>query len=291
MSLLRFACSALLMIAWLAPGRADAQEKLLRIDQEAPEALQAAWTPLYRGIDHLALEAKQPRRMKGQALRVDLHAPGLSFLVNPPNGDDPLECDSITTSHFLAEHDLQAAINAAPFSPVVGEEGIPQDVVGLAISRGERVSEPHAGYGALLLTGDNEARIVEQPPRSLEGVQNACGGFRILLRDGQVIGPADVTHPRSAVGLDQEGRYLYLLVIDGRQPGSSEGALQAEVADWLRKLGAWSGLNLDGGGSTSLVVEGADGQPRILNRPIQAGVPGRERPCPNHLGIFAERLR
>ena len=48
--------------------------------------------------------------MRGQAPRIDLKTPGLSFLVNPSNGDRPLECDSISTSHFLGRHLLQAAI-------------------------------------------------------------------------------------------------------------------------------------------------------------------------------------
>jgi hypothetical protein len=48
--------------------------------------------------------------MRGQAPRIDLKTPGLSFLVNPSNGDRPLECDSISTSHFLGKHLLQAAI-------------------------------------------------------------------------------------------------------------------------------------------------------------------------------------
>lgn len=73
--------------------------------------------------------------------------------------------------------------------------------------------------------------------------------------------------------------------------GVGRGALQSEVAEWLVKRGAWSGLILDGGGSSSLLVEGEGGQPRILYGPIQAGVPGRERPCPNHLEIFAVRLK
>lgn len=280
-----------LICAGITPAPAQETPPPVRVDRAAAEELAAAWRPLFRGIDRLALEAEEPLRLRGQALRIDLREPGVSFLVAPSNGERPLECDSVTTSHFLGRHGLQAAINAAPFSPVVGEEGVPQDVVGLAISRGETISEPHAGYGALLITARNEARIVEQPPASLEGVENACGGFRVILDDGRYVGPKDdPRHPRSAAGVSRDGRYLYLLVIDGRQPMHSLGATQAEVADWLLRLGAHSGLNLDGGGSSSLVVAGPAGEPRILNRPIHAGKPGRERPCPNHLGVLANPL-
>ena len=74
-------------------------------------------------------------------------------------------------------------------------------------------------------------------------------------------------HPRSAAGVSRNGRYLILMTIDGRQAGYSEGTTTAETAEWIRKLGAYNALNLDGGGSTALVIEGADGSPVVLNRP------------------------
>jgi hypothetical protein len=45
-------------------------------------------------------------------------------------------------------------------------------------------------------------------------------------------------------------------------------------------------MNLDGGGSSTLVIEGEDGQPVILNSPIDHYIPGTERPVANHLGIY-----
>lgn len=67
--------------------------------------------------------------------------------------------------------------------------------------------------------------------------------------------------------------------------------MQEEVGQWLKLLGASEGLNLDGGGSTSLVIEGADNKPKILNRPINNPLfPGSERVCPSHLGVLAQRL-
>jgi hypothetical protein len=66
----------------------------------------------------------------------------------------------------------------------------------------------------------------------------------------------------------------------------SQGASLAELAGVLRDLGAVDAINLDGGGSATLVV--ADhGRPLILNSPIHTGVPGRERPSANHLGVGA----
>jgi len=64
----------------------------------------------------------------------------------------------------------------------------------------------------------------------------------------------------------------------------------AELAHVILEHGGYDALNLDGGGSSALVVEGADGRPRLLNSPIHGRVPpGRERPVANHLGVFAWR--
>ena len=77
-----------------------------------------------------------------------------------------------------------------------------------------------------------------------------------------------------------------LVVVDGRQPFYSEGITLQELADLMRALGAEYAMNLDGGGSSTMVVQGQDGRPRVLNSPIDNYIPGRERPVANHLGIY-----
>jgi exopolysaccharide biosynthesis protein len=77
--------------------------------------------------------------------------------------------------------------------------------------------------------------------------------------------------------------------VDGRQPFYSEGATFAELADLLIDFGAHYAMSLDGGGSSTLVIEGEDGLPEILNSPIDSYIPGRERPVANHLGITVKK--
>jgi exopolysaccharide biosynthesis protein len=55
----------------------------------------------------------------------------------------------------------------------------------------------------------------------------------------------------------------------------------------LIQQGAYTGMSLDGGGSSTMVIEGANGEPVILNSPIDNYIPGRERPVGTHLGIYA----
>jgi exopolysaccharide biosynthesis protein len=102
------------------------------------------------------------------------------------------------------------------------------------------------------------------------------------LDDGQI-------HPRTAIGINRNGRYFYILVVDGRQPFYSAGATFVDLAELLIKQGAYIAMSLDGGGSSTVVIEGKDGEPVILNSPIDNYIPGRERPVGTHLGIYVEK--
>jgi hypothetical protein len=116
-------------------------------------------------------------------------------------------------------------------------------------------------------------------------VEELVGGFPLLLVAGAPVldrvpaireAFAARRHPRTAVGLRPDGTVL-LVVVDGRQPGHSDGMTLAELNDLLRGLGATEAVNLDGGGSTALVVEG-----RLVNRPSDP----RERPVANALLVL-----
>ncbi|MES5823416.1 phosphodiester glycosidase family protein [Streptomyces sp. RG80] len=75
---------------------------------------------------------------------------------------------------------------------------------------------------------------------------------------------SNVRQPRTLAGIDRHGRLL-LVTVDGRQPGVSEGFTLAEAARFMRSLGAVQALNLDGGGSTAMAVDGT-----LVNVPSDA---------------------
>lgn len=252
------------------------------------------WVPLFRGVDRAELSADKPRLMRGQAVRIDLKAEGVRLASTPPAKVGATKTLGLKTSSFLAQQHCQVAINGSSFMPVREEEGKEQDVDGLHVSGGKVVSKGNGKYDALLFTKSNKAWVAS-PPFDLDGVETAVGGFQIVLKGGKVPekmpdynrGPV---HPRSAAGVSADGRYLFLLAVDGRQEKWSEGATIADVGEWLRGLGAADGINLDGGGTTTLVVEGPDGKPRVLNKPIHGNKPGTERVSGSHLGVFAAPL-
>jgi hypothetical protein len=104
------------------------------------------------------------------------------------------------------------------------------------------------------------ARLAPVVPR------DAVGGHPLLLHEGAPVAGADRAgdaafigrNPRTAVGLSRDRRHLLLVTVDGRRPGWSVGMSLAELTALLQGLGAWEALNLDGGGSTTLVVRAPD---------------------------------
>jgi exopolysaccharide biosynthesis protein len=84
-------------------------------------------------------------------------------------------------------------------------------------------------------------------------------------------------HPRTAVGRMTNGKLL-LVTVDGRQPQTSIGMSLYTLADLLLELGAVEAINLDGGGSTTMVVKH-----KVMNKPSdQTG----ERPVSDAILMF-----
>lgn len=256
---------------------------------------------LFDGITYIRDVRRQPRPLVIHIVQIDLDTPGLSFLVTPGDPAGGHEVRAQTTSQFLERYDLQLAINGDFFWPwwyhsildYYPHDNDPTDVNGFAASRGELYSEEEADdpRPTLFLSQDNRAGI-DQP---VGAVYNAISGIPLIVEEGRIssrIKPdeyhADV-HPRTALGLDRERRTLLLFVVDGRQPNYSEGVTLPELAQIAIEYGADGAFNLDGGGSSTLVVEDPSGRPQILNSPIHASVPGMERPVGNHLGVWVKK--
>jgi hypothetical protein len=115
------------------------------------------------------------------------------------------------------------------------------------------------------------------------GVLDTVGGNPTLIEAGQIVGknvygsgPFFARNPRTGVGTTPDGRIL-LVAVDGRQPRYSVGMTLEEFANLFASLGADWALNLDGGGSTTFVVDG-----EVKNRPSD----GEERPVSSALVVL-----
>ena len=251
---------------------------------------------LYEGVTYRRVVRVFPRPMIAHVLEIDTKVKGIEFLVTPPDSEGETPLKARTTSQFLEEFGLQIAINGDKFYPWWSHSpadyyphvGDPIAPVGFTASQGkvywigdiEEVGiEP-----TLYINRRNVLAFNNQPSR----VHNAISGDRMIVLKGEIVPDLDdgELEPRTAMGINRNGRFLYLVVVDGRQPFYSAGATFVDLAELLIDQGAYAAMSVDGGGSSTMVVEGNNGQPMILNSPIDNYIPGRERPVGNHLGIY-----
>jgi exopolysaccharide biosynthesis protein len=268
----------------------------------AADITQSGFSPLYLGVDFETATiptnpdaSGNPTTSRAYIVRIDLRAPGISFVTTAQSGT--LNTTSETISTFAANHKVRLAINANFFAPCCDAFAEPKTVIGLLVSQGKVVAplstDPLNSEAVLAITRNNEAVIAESPAINLANVYTAVAGSAIIVQNGQDISasspnegdPAD-PNPRTVVGISADGRYLYLAVIDGRVAGYSLGTTNAQSAALMLAIGCGSALNLDGGGSTEMVRADVIGQPYIVNNPSG----GAERFDAAALGVYAEPL-
>ncbi|MBC2906446.1 phosphodiester glycosidase family protein [Streptomyces cupreus] len=163
----------------------------------------------------------------------------------------------------------------------------------------------HAKVGAPLTVRSAVVDSETRAPLPLSPQTSIINGGPLLLRDGEIVldpvrdgwSPEDIEgsdranfyngwylrrNPRTAAGITEDGRII-LLTADGRRPGHSVGLTIDETAKVMRSLGAVDAINLDGGGSTAMVV----------NNELQ-GIPSEnsgERPDGDALVVLPEAAR
>jgi uncharacterized protein YgiM (DUF1202 family) len=247
---------------------------------------------LFTGVTYLRKDLITPRPIVVHVLAIDLQTLKLEFLVTPsPKGTDVL-CTR-TTSKFLDEFKLQAAINGGYFSyldssfdpaTLCPNGGEPVRISDYAASRGKIYSKKKTAQPVIYI-GQKNGVVFNKAPGT---VFNAISGDRMVVVEGKVVKnlAALAPAPRTAVGLNKNSRWLTFMVVDGRQTGYSEGVTLSELGDLLVSYGVFTGANMDGGGSSALAIRGFDGKARVVNSPIDLGQPGKERRVGNHLGLL-----
>jgi hypothetical protein len=246
------------------------------------------------GVTYIRVVRYFPHSMVAHILVIDKKVGKLQFMVTPPDDIDGGALKARTTSQFLEEFGVQIAINGDGFFPWWSRSpmdyyphvGDPVTPNGFSASYGDRYADGLQDINpepTLYISRRNELTF-NKPPNK---IFHALSGDRMLIQGGEIIPDLDETEidPRTAIGTNRNGRFTYLVVVDGRQPFYSEGATFTDLAKILKELGAFYAMSLDGGGSSTMVIEGGDGVPVILNSPIDSYIPLRERPVANHLGV------
>jgi len=233
---------------------------------------------LYDGVTYRRIVEYLPRPLIAHVLIIDTKTEGIRFLVTPPDSKGDMPLNARTTSQFLDEFGVQIAINGDGFKPWWSRSlvdyyphvGDPVTPLSLTASKGnlytEGVPKVIGTEPTLYISRRNDLSFNRRPG----SVYHAISGDRMLIERGEIVDGLDNNEldPRTAVGINKNGRLLILIVVDGRQPFYSNGATFAKLADLLISQGANTAMSLDGGGSSTMVIEDENGVPMILNSPI-----------------------
>ncbi len=126
-----------------------------------------------------------------------------------------------------------------------------------------------------------------KPSDILANIDKAVGGGTMLVTEGI---PAKITHgdkirnPRTAIGYNQDRTKIILATVDGR--GKSMGMTLTELTYFMISMGAYDAINLDGGGSTTMVAKNASGQLAVVNTPSD----GSLRKVTNGIGVTPRNI-
>lgn len=251
--------------------------------------------PLPKGTHYQEEVLRNPRALRAHVVTVDLteREASLAVAVAPDgDGEGPGESTLTDPTELAGSRSLLVAVNANAFAPVPVDgdmprrwyEGQPVDVHGQAVALSRRYSPAQEHRLGFYL--DRLWRPAIGEPPAEQKCWEACAGFNWLIRDGEPIGGEGELHPRTAVGIDRGRTRLWMVVVDGRQVGYSEGMSTGELARFMLGLGCHDAVNLDGGGSSVLVHRRTDGSYQVLNRPsTRRDGKSITRPIPVMLGL------
>lgn len=280
------------------PAVAPAAEPPLVVEQRRPLFPGGEYRKMVRGGAAPAI---------AHVVEVDLTRPNFRWAVTAADRRRGMEYVARTASDALRASGALMAINASYFLPFAGgspasddfypQPGEPVSASGAVIADGRVVSPVETDLdiriNAVVCFRGAHGVIVDGQ-RCPRGTRNGVAAGPVLLAGG-VRRPflrydnqyAQTRAPRSAIGFSADGKRAWVVAVDGRQAGVSVGMSLRELTDLFVVLGAADALNLDGGGSTTLVAMGAR-QPLVLNTPIHSGVAGRERPVANFIALFGD---
>lgn len=237
---------------------------------------------------------------RGLVAVVDLADPTVAVRVTgPAPAGSGFEASLLRTDTWRTQVGARLAINANFYSTLTSTTA---DIVGASKADGVLVSPPRSFGGlwdpGLAFDAAGLARAAPLSPTDVASAVHAVAGVggsgaevgTLLVSDGVNLGSTarvepSVRHPRTAAGVTRDGRQLILAVVDGRQPNWSVGMTLPELGAILIEYGADDAVNLDGGGSSSMIFQPVGG-PVVQNRPSD----GAFRAVANHLGIVVDGL-
>jgi hypothetical protein len=249
-----------------------------------------------------------PGPLTGVAARIDLSDARIAAKVvladdRDPDGSGPCVGQLESPSVVARKHDFVITINASFFEAPATRDLMGKKVryytgnctwpAGWHVSAGKVIAKPAGSKmrAVLLIANDGSAAIRDEVNDIPAGTRFAVSGNALALKSGKPTSTDEngTRHPRSVAGVSADGRTLWLVAVDGRQE-SSRGASMKELGELMLTLGAYDAVNLDGGGSTALVIKDLrTGTFGVANQPSETSTEGfavrMERPVADVVGI------
>ena len=250
-------------------------------DASAPRGVVAISSPPGRAGERQAFTFDQ----LGAKQEIHFTAAGKAWVV-PVNGVDTTRSRGKLALYTPTYHaDTDTALNGTEIiasgtpltvrevRPNMGHTPIPHDGVVLSFGGLDLPASLAAlTPGVTFTIVTNWKSLNNVPAATFESARDIVNGAGLLRRAGQTITNwtaeslnlasfVDARHPRTVIGVDAQG-FVWLIAIDGRQPDYAVGMAFKELQRLCDRLSLRDALNLDGGGSVTMVVNG-----RIVNRP------------------------
>jgi len=250
------------------------------LQKQFPKA-ELAQRPINEAIQLITVTQTDPNAVTFIA-RIDLRNPMVDVQITPKKKGKYL------TSTFAAENKCVLAINGEAgetmaMNCALGEWSGNWVSDGKVVMMKDTDKRPFIGFNKA-----NKAHYYEESfvdTKYKDDYFNAIWGRFDILKNGKVLShERDLPYSRTVMGINAEGTYLYLMIVDGKRPDYSVGLSYADCARILKALGATDAMACDQGGSSCMFVESMGG---IINRPADSD--GIERPIYSHFGISMKR--
>ncbi|MBQ3517876.1 MAG: phosphodiester glycosidase family protein [Clostridia bacterium] len=243
--------SVLLLVAALVPSVFaaidDSQMSLNRI------VSQEEYTLIGGVIERdLVLKARTgSHRNEVFVLEVDPFDPNVSIIAGYNDGDAdgwgkvPVRTHAEAAERVLGTNVI-GAINADFHNQETGEPS------GILVMNGV-VGHAQNGRPFFAILNDGTP-VIRRGGAAIDDVKEAVSGGNILIENGKIVAPKNKLNPRTAIGI-KEDKTVVMFVVDGRQDPNSCGMDYPEVAEMMFALGCVDAIELDGGGSSTLLAQ------------------------------------
>ena len=206
-------------------------------------------------------------------VKIDLTLAGLSLTCFPDHSDaQPYIFRGLKTKNFAKRTGCIVAVNLSPFTgkngawDLAAKVGTTRQIVGVHVADGLIISKPVERYAAIYFTKESDESGKNYWQASIEKNQKeetaatsdfAFGGFYVVLENGNVITSFRRNHDtRTGFGISNNGKTLYIMLAEGEKTLKSEGLSYPQCGEIFKALGCTDALEMDGGGSSELCING-----------------------------------